>query len=131
MGPCQKLRTYYLLAGKEVTVMGKTMATISLDGSSPGDIVGWNEVVHREGPDPADLMVRREDDALIDQILDSLPPAFRTAVVLSDIEGLSLERMSELMLCPLETVRARVRQGHKLMKKALQAIERRGRSLSA
>ena len=54
--------------------------------------------------------------------LDSLPPEFRAAVVLCDIEGLSYEEISASMDCPVGTVRSRIFR-------AREAIDRRLREV--
>ena len=105
--------------------MAKTTITVPVDVSSPGIEVGWDEVIRRDETDPADLMLRRENDAMIQNALKSLPASYRTAVELCDIEGLSCERISEIMFCPIETVQSRLQQGHVLMKKAFEEIENR------
>jgi RNA polymerase sigma-70 factor, ECF subfamily len=110
--------------------MDRTAAAVSLDAPSTSEDVGWSdEVMQRERLDPADLMMRREDDAMIQRALNSLPAAYRTAVELCDIEGLTCERISEIMVCPLETVRSRVQEGHLLMKKALEETHSRMKKL--
>lgn len=110
--------------------MERTTALVSLDASSAAEDVGRNdEMMRREGVDPADLMLRREDDALIQQALNSLPAAYRTAVELCDIEGLPCERISEILACPPETIRSRIHQGHLLIKKALGEKEGKAKRL--
>jgi len=103
--------------------------TVSLDAPTPVEDAGWDEIIRGNDADPADLMVRKEEDAMIQQALSSLPVVYRTAVVLCDIEKLPYERISEIMACPLGTVRSRIHQGRVLMKNAFEAIEKRGRLL--
>jgi DNA-directed RNA polymerase specialized sigma24 family protein len=50
-------------------------------------------------------------------------------VELCDIEGLPCERISEIMACPLETIRSRIYEGHLLIKKALAEIESEAKRL--
>ncbi len=67
------------------------------------------------------------DLAYADQMLDddvaaalaSLPPDFRAAVVLCDIEGLSYEEIAEIMGAKLGTVRSRIHRGRALLRTAL------------
>ena len=43
--------------------------------------------------------------------LSALPPEFRAAVVLCDIEGLSYEEISEVLDIKIGTVRSRIHRG--------------------
>ena len=111
--------------------MSKGVKMVSLDAVSSVDEASTDEDIQASRSDPADLMLRQEDDALIQQALDSLPSTCRTAVELSDIDGLTYQRISEILACPLQTVRSRIEEGHLRMKKTLKEIERRGRALTA
>jgi len=80
-------------------------------------------------PDPS----RAYDDAHFDddvqRALDSLPPGFRAAVVLCDIEGLSYEEVAATLGIKLGTVRSRIHRGRSQLRAAL--AHRRPRSVSA
>jgi RNA polymerase sigma-70 factor (ECF subfamily) len=47
--------------------------------------------------------------------LAALPPDFRNAVILSDIEGLSLPEVAEVLEVPVGTVKSRVFRGRRLL----------------
>lgn len=51
--------------------------------------------------------------------LDTLPPDFRAAVVLCDIEGLSYEEIAATLDVKLGTVRSRIHRGRALLREAL------------
>ncbi len=51
--------------------------------------------------------------------LDTLPPEFRAAVVLCDIEGLSYEEIAATLDIKLGTVRSRIHRGRAQLRKAL------------
>ncbi len=51
--------------------------------------------------------------------LDALPPEFRAAVVLCDIEGLSYEEIADALDIKLGTVRSRIHRGRAQLRKAL------------
>src|SRR6266571_1289127 len=51
--------------------------------------------------------------------LDALPPEFRLAVVLCDVEEFSYEEIADIMGCPIGTVMSRLHRGRKLLQKSL------------
>jgi RNA polymerase sigma-70 factor (ECF subfamily) len=44
----------------------------------------------------------------VNEAVDSLPEELRTAITLREIEGLSYEEISQMMDCPIGTVRSRI-----------------------
>jgi RNA polymerase sigma-70 factor (ECF subfamily) len=58
-------------------------------------------------------------EAELCRALDDLPPEFRLAVVLSDIEELSYKEISDAMGCPIGTVMSRLHRGRRLLQKSL------------
>jgi RNA polymerase sigma-70 factor (ECF subfamily) len=77
-----------------------------------------------EIPDPDSNPENIVLDAILDERLAravrALPGAFRTAVTLCDIEGMSYEEAAEIMDCSLGTVRSRLHRGRHLLRNALQ-----------
>jgi len=69
------------------------------------------------------LAQRDPEDALVDRMLSDdvaralaeIPPNFRVAVVLCDIEGLSYKEIAEVMECPIGTVMSRLYRGRRLL----------------
>ncbi|HEV2088988.1 MAG TPA: RNA polymerase sigma factor SigE [Cryptosporangiaceae bacterium] len=118
----------------------------ALGGYRPGTFEGW---LHRittnlflDGarrrarirfealPEDAERVPGRErspeqaysDDNLDDDVqraLDALPPDFRAAVVLCDIEGLSYQEVAATLGVKLGTVRSRIHRGRSLLRDAL------------
>jgi RNA polymerase sigma-70 factor (ECF subfamily) len=58
-------------------------------------------------------------DEDVETALAALPPDFRAAVVLCDIEGLSYEEISDVLGLKLGTVRSRIHRGRTMLRKAL------------
>lgn len=58
-----------------------------------------------------------DDD--VEAALAALPPDFRAAVVLCDIEGLSYEEIAEILGAKLGTVRSRIHRGRAMLRTAL------------
>jgi RNA polymerase sigma-70 factor (ECF subfamily) len=54
-----------------------------------------------------------DDD--VSKALDSLPPDFKTVVILCDIEGLSYEEIADFIDIPVGTVRSRLHRGRKML----------------
>ncbi|MGH3367395.1 MAG: RNA polymerase sigma factor SigE [Nocardioidaceae bacterium] len=59
-------------------------------------------------------------DADIERALGELPPDFRAAVVLCDIEGLSYDEIAAVLDVKLGTVRSRIHRGRSMLRKALE-----------
>jgi RNA polymerase sigma-70 factor (ECF subfamily) len=72
-------------------------------------------------PDPksADSFDSAELRPQIEDALETLPPEFRAAVVLVDLEGLALETAANMLTVPVGTVKSRVFRGRKLLAKEL------------
>ncbi|MBA3781453.1 MAG: RNA polymerase sigma factor SigE [Nocardioides sp.] len=58
-----------------------------------------------------------DDD--IERALSTLPPDFRAAVVLCDVEGLTYEEIAHIMDAKLGTVRSRIHRGRAMLRNAL------------
>ncbi|WP_083542477.1 RNA polymerase sigma factor SigE [Kribbia dieselivorans] len=72
----------------------------------------------REGtPEQTYADAHFDDD--VQRALDSLPPTFRAAVVLCDIEGLSYEEIADTLGIKLGTVRSRIHRGRAQLREAL------------
>ncbi|WP_246456025.1 RNA polymerase sigma factor SigE [Nocardioides mesophilus] len=68
-------------------------------------------------PDRSVLDGLFDDD--VEAALRDLPPDFRAAVVLCDIEGLSYEEISDVLDLKLGTVRSRIHRGRTMLRAAL------------
>ncbi|HEX6918203.1 MAG TPA: RNA polymerase sigma factor SigE [Phycicoccus sp.] len=68
-------------------------------------------------PDFAVLEGIFDDD--VENALAALPPDFRAAVVLCDIEGLSYEEIADVLDLKLGTVRSRIHRGRGMLRKEL------------
>jgi RNA polymerase sigma-70 factor (ECF subfamily) len=60
-----------------------------------------------------------ETQALVEEALTTLNPAFRAAVVLRDIEDLSYEEIADVLQVSLGTVKSRILRGREALKRAL------------
>lgn len=67
------------------------------------------------GSAPIDRLVRMD----LYEALGQLPEQFRMAILLSDVEGLSIEEIAEIMDCPQNTVKTRLFRGRRLLREQL------------
>ncbi|MDQ6936059.1 MAG: RNA polymerase sigma factor SigE [Actinomycetota bacterium] len=70
-------------------------------------------------PTPDAAYLERLFDADVEAALGALPPDFRAAVVLCDVEGLSYEEISDVLGVKMGTVRSRIHRGRTMLREAL------------
>ena len=80
---------------------------------------GVLDSIEAASPDPD----RFEIQAMLDEELARLPEAYRSAIVLCDLEGLTHEEAARDLLCPVGTIKSRLARGRKRLRERL---ERRG-----
>jgi RNA polymerase sigma factor (sigma-70 family) len=68
-------------------------------------------------PEQVYAQTHLDDD--IQRALDALPPSFRAAVVLCDIEGLTYEEIADVLGIKLGTVRSRIHRGRAQLRESL------------
>ncbi|GAA2572506.1 RNA polymerase sigma factor SigE [Pseudonocardia hydrocarbonoxydans] len=86
-----------------------------------------SERIPGRGPEPEQVFSDTHLDPALQTALDALPPEFRAAVVLCDVEGLSYEEIGATLGVKLGTVRSRIHRG----RAALRAAIERDRSAAA
>jgi len=74
-----------------------------------------DEIFSRSDEEPQDKFFGQFLDSEIVTALNSLPDQFREAVALCDISGLSYEDISNVLDCPLGTVRSRISRGREIL----------------
>ncbi len=77
-----------------------------------------------DDPTPEEVYDDTHLDPELQAALDELPPEFRAAVVLCDVEGLSYEEIGATLGVKLGTVRSRIHRGRQALRVALE--RRRG-----
>ena len=88
---------------RDPLVLQSAMA-VSEDGEETSRIE--NEL--SDGETPEALLASKEIGAAINAAIDALSEELRQAITLREIEGLSYEEISEVMNCPIGTVRSRI-----------------------
>lgn len=76
-----------------------------------------------DGPTPEVSLLEGTLDSRVQDALNALPKAFRVAVILADIEGMSYEEIAEVMRCSIGTVRSRIHRGRRAMRQKLGSLE--------
>ena len=66
-----------------------------------------------------DEVLDRFTDAEVKTAIESLPEAFRIAVILSDVEGFSYKEIAEITDVPIGTVMSRIHRGRRALQKSL------------
>lgn len=83
-----------------------------------------HEPVAPEGTEDVAEMFRELLGQEVEQALAKVPDIFRTAVVLSDLEGLSYEEIAEATDVPIGTVRSRIARGRAILRRELESYAR-------
>ena len=83
----------------------RSPSTVELSGEGPAV------------PAPQEALARGGED--IERALLALPEAFRTAVVLRDVEDFSYEEIARILSVPIGTVMSRIHRGRALLRQAL------------
>lgn len=84
-------------------------------------IVELNEAAEPIDPDRAidERLVVDEMNGCVRQVIDTLPDAYRAALVLHDLEGLSAEQIAEICDCSVATAKIRIHRARLRLKAAL------------
>src|SRR6266571_507168 len=82
--------------------------------------------LHLEIPDaggtPFEQLASHEIQDAVRGALQKVPEAFRSAVILRDLEGLSYEEVAEVLDCSVGTVKSRILRGRRALKEILEPL---------
>jgi RNA polymerase sigma-70 factor (ECF subfamily) len=73
----------------------------------------------KEYSTPERTLICDEMEHMLFDIIDDLPSDLRTAILLREIEGLTYEEISEVMGCPVGTVRSRIFRAREAIEKKI------------
>ena len=74
-----------------------------------------------EAPEPGRASIETRAD--LDRVLAQLPEEFRTALLLAEIEGVSLDDVARIMGCPVGTVKSRIFRAKERLRELLKDYE--------
>jgi RNA polymerase sigma-70 factor, ECF subfamily len=80
----------------------------SLQSGDDGEETSRRDNELTDGETPEALLASKEIAAAVNSAIDGLSEDLRQAITLREIEGLSYEEISDLMNCPIGTVRSRI-----------------------
>jgi RNA polymerase sigma-70 factor, ECF subfamily len=75
-------------------------------------------------PTPFEQCAAQEVQVTVRHALASVPPVFRSAVILRDLEGLSYEETAEVLEVSVGTVKSRIMRGRRMLKDILDPVLR-------
>ncbi|MFZ5949064.1 MAG: sigma-70 family RNA polymerase sigma factor [Candidatus Rifleibacteriota bacterium] len=90
-------------------------------------IINWWSDRNVETPEEEfiDNETRQLNQKMVAEKLEKLPETYRMPVILKDIEGLSLEKISEILEVPVGTVKSRINRGRRMLQESLQLYYQR------
>ena len=71
---------------------------------------------------PESMLASKQIAETVNAAMDMLPIELRTAIVLREIEGLSYEEISDIMSCPIGTVRSRIFRAREVIAEKLRPL---------
>ena len=83
----------------------------------------FNEGEHlRDINTPESMLASKQIAQTVNAAMDALPVDLRTAIALREIEGLSYEEISDIMACPIGTVRSRIFRAREVIAEKLRPL---------
>jgi RNA polymerase sigma-70 factor (ECF subfamily) len=100
---------------------GRRMSqTSSLDGDEDESPPDSDQL--RDDETPERVLMSRQIGETVNAAMERLPEDLRTAITLREIDGLSYEEISDVMNCPIGTVRSRIFRARDYIAKELRPL---------
>ena len=84
-----------------------------------GDGVTYEQTLPDHSQSPLEIAVDHETRAAIEEALQRVKPAFRDALILREIEGLSYDEIAEVLQVNINTVKTRIVRGRQSLREQL------------
>jgi RNA polymerase sigma-70 factor (ECF subfamily) len=105
----------------DMTRRAKIRRADSLDTAYAGDDgTGESRCIPDEEADPARILLNPILSEDIQVALDLLPPEFRAALLLCDVEQMEYQEIAQMLQLPIGTVRSRIHRARAQMRSALE-----------
>jgi RNA polymerase sigma-70 factor (ECF subfamily) len=85
-----------------------------------------SELQQEEGDDAESQLMRQQEHRALWAAIRKVPEAYRTVLVMADMQGLSYEEIAVVVEAPLGTVKSRLKRGRDALREALLAEQARG-----
>lgn len=96
----------------------RLQVSIDADGEEKGPML---ELQDAEAT-PFEKFAAHEVQTVVRKALAGIPPVFRSAVILRDLEGLSYEEIAEVLEVSVGTVKSRILRGRRMLKEILDPL---------
>ena len=96
----------------------RTIQSVSIYESSEDDDDRPMEIKD-SSPTPQEHMEITETQREVRKALDELPEEYKSVIVMYDLEGLSYDEISNVLQCPVGTIKSRLNRARKALKKNL------------
>ena len=100
-----------------------TLDSSSAEPDSEGDSYSLAASLADHGSSPFDQAAQRQLRDRVESVLREIPEAFRTVVVLREIEGFTYEEIAEILQTNLGTVKSRLTRGRAALRTLLTSVE--------
>jgi RNA polymerase sigma-70 factor (ECF subfamily) len=88
------------------------------------DLASFNRAI---GENPEALVLNSELRQVMEEAIEALPPKYKTAFVLKDLEGLSLQQIAEMLNLNVATVKTHIHRARLFLRDRLADYVERGR----
>jgi len=99
----------------------KNEITYSLDKPIETEHGEMERELRDEGRTPDEVIIEKETQNLVHHAISLLPEEQRTMIVLRDIRGFTYKEISEILECPMGTVKSRINRGRLALKDILES----------
>jgi RNA polymerase sigma-70 factor (ECF subfamily) len=131
----ERIRSWVFRIAKNACLMKRRRSVfapeheLSLDEYLSGDGEAVRHQIADNGILPFDEVLRGEMNQIVQQAIQSLPPNYRSVILLRDMEELSTDETAEILEISTDTVKQRLHRGRlalrKLVEQQLAAAEER------
>ena len=93
---------------------------LKMTATVPLDLDGEEEVLLADKKTPESILLQRSDGQLVQQALEELPIAYREILLLCEVEEMSYQEISTVLVIPMGTVMSRLSRARKALRGKLQ-----------